>query len=392
MNAPGDFSVKDTRLSSRLGAIGIACLLVAALGALREPTQFFRSYLTAYVFWIGMPLGAMAITMTYRLTGGEWGPPIARVLESVARTLPLMAILFIPIVLGISQLYSWARTDAVAADDLLQYKRPYLNPTFFIVRAIVYFAVWIGLSWLLGRSSGEEQSPRGTRRAESFSAPGLVVYFLTVTFAMIDWIMSAEAHWYSTIFGLLFIAVELVQALAFAIAMLGFLAQHPPLSEVTSEQALNDLGNLLLTAVMLWAYMSFSQFLIIWSGNLTTEISWYVRREGGAWSILALLLITCHFALPFALLLSRGFKRNLQKLSRLAAGLVVLGVIDVFWLVAPAFEPQAPRVHWLDLLTFCGLGGIWLAWFWRELGRRPLVAESVVRAKMAEHHGDVFAN
>jgi hypothetical protein len=392
MNGAGAVDSRQKRLLLRLGVIGIVCLAAAALGAMREPTQFFRSYLMAYVFWIGMPLGAMAVLMTCHLTGGEWNLPILRPLEAATRTLPLMAILFVPILAGSSRLYSWARSDAVAADALLQYKRPYLNPGFFIGRTIVYFAVWIGLACLLNRTWGENQSPRRKSHVESLSAPGLVVYFLTATFAMIDWVMSLEAHWYSTIFGLLFIAVQVLQALAVVIAMLGFLAQRPPLSEAVSEQTLNDLGNLLLTSVMLWAYLAFSQFLIIWSGNLTGEIPWYVSRESGGWSIVAMILITCHFAIPFALLLSRTIKRNLNSLSGLAAVLVILSIVDIFWLVVPAFEPRSPRVHWMDLFALAGLGGIWMSWFLRELDQRPLVPEYAPHAKTAKHHGNLFAH
>ena len=356
--------------------VGVAALVICVIGAIFAPTQFFRSYLFAYMFWIGFPLGGMAIVMLHHLTGGQWGLPIRRTLEAASRTLPLMAALFIPILLGLPRLYRWAQPAAVAADPILKYKHPYLNDWFFIARTIVYFAAWILWAYLLNRWSARQDEtgdPRIANRLESFSGPGLVIYGLTITFASIDWAMSIDGKWYSTIYGLLFMVVQVLVALAFAICVARRLAQSEPLSSYVNPQQFQDLGNLLLTFVMLWAYLAFSQFLIIWSGNLKEEIPWFESRARGVWAALAVFLIVFHFFVPFLLLLSRNVKRRMKMLAAVSAGLLFVSLVDVYWLVVPAFEPSGPRLHVLDFLAPIGIGGIWLAAFFRELRSRALL-------------------
>ena len=391
MTRPWNPRLGVDRLQRSLLALGVACLGLLLLIALREPTQFFRSYLFAYVFWIGIPLGSLAFIMLHHLTGGRWGFGIRRLLEACTRTLPLMTLLFLPFPLGLARLYLWAQPAAVAADSMLQYKRPYLNAPFFLARAVFYFLVWLGLSYLLNRWShdqdrtGEVDSQRHLR---ALSAPGLIAYGLTVTFASVDWVMSIEPHWFSTIYGMLFMIVQVLAALAFAVAILPLVAQVEPFSELITPQLLNDLGNLLLTFVMLWAYLAFSQFLIIWSGNLKDEIPWYTSRANGAWAAIAVTLLILHFGVPFLLLLSRGVKRRLELLAAVAVGLVALTVLDVFWLMVPGFLPDRPRFHWMDLLALIGIGGVWFATFLRQLQDRPLLPLHDPELQGALQHAD----
>ena len=364
------------RFQQRSLIVGAVVLAACVAGGFYDPHQFFRSYLMAFVFWSGIPLGCLAVVMLHHLTGGGWGFLIRRLLEAGTRTIKLLALLAAPILFGIPYLYPWANAANVAGDPLLQHKQIYLNAPFFAARAVIYFAVWILLSHFLNRWSSEqdrEDSPSLVRRLYNLSGPGLVIYGLTVTFASLDWVMSLEPDWFSTIYSALFMIGQVLSSLAFTIAALMLLADRTPISEIMSENYLTDLGNMLLTFVILWAYMAFSQFLIIWSGNLTDEISWYLRRTRGGWGWIASLLIVFHFLLPFLLLLSRGVKRRVPALASLAAALLAIRLLDIFWTVAPAFDRAAVRFHWLDWAAVAGLGGIWLAAFVRELKNRPVL-------------------
>lgn len=358
-----------------LGAGGIA-LAACAAGAAASPDQFFRSYLFAYLFWIGIALGCFAIVMLHHLVGGSWGVVIRRLLESGTGTLPLMAVLMLPLLAGLPRLYVWARPEAVANDELLQHKAPYLNVPFFVGRLVFYFAVWIVISYLLNKWSREQDRallPQVKTRLQLLSGPGLVLYGLTVTFASVDLVMSLEPHWFSTIYGIMFMTGEALATLAFVILVLLLLADRKPMADVLKPSHFHDLGNLMLAFVMLWAYVCFSQFLIIWSGNLPEEIPWYLRRLTGGWGWVAVALIVFHFALPFVLLLSRHNKQRLRILASIAGGVLLARLVDLFWIVMPAFYPSGLRVHWMDVLMPVGIGGLWLAAFAWRLKRQPLL-------------------
>jgi hypothetical protein len=363
------------RLRRRSFVAGLVALAVCGVAAVAAPTQFFRSYLVAYLFWSGICLGSLALLMLHHLTGGAWGLLIRRPLEAATRTMPLVAVLVVPVLVGIPELYAWSHTASVAADATLQHKSAYLNVPFFIARTALYFIVWIALASLMNRWSREQDrtgAPALARRLSNISGPGLVVYGLTVTFASLDWVMSLEPDWFSTIYSLLFMVGQVLAALAFVIALLGILVARSPLAALASPQHMGDLGNLLLTFVVLWAYMAYSQFLIIWSGNLTDEIPWYLRRLAGGWEWLAIALIVLHFAVPFFALLSRQVKRRVGVLSSLAGALLLLRFVDLYWTVDPAFDAGV-RVHWLDLAAAVGIGGVWLAMFARQLEAQPLL-------------------
>ena len=379
------------RIQRRAFIVGIAALVLAALDGIRAPEQFFRSYLVAFVFWLGFPLGCAAFLMVHHLTGGFWGLPIRRPLEAGTRTLPLLTALALPLLLGLGRLYSWSHPDLVAADAVLKSKQLYLNLPFFLIRNVIYFAVWWALVRGLNRWSDEQDrtgDPRLALRLESMSGPGLVLYGLTVTFFSIDWIMSLEPHWFSTIFGLIFMVLQVLGALALAIFVVGLLSRYEPVATVITSDRFNDLGNLVLTFVMLWAYLSFSQFLIIWAGNLINEIPWYVIRAEGGWAIVALVLIFLSFAIPFYLLLMRPIKRRVETLSTLCGALIVITLVDVYWMVAPAFEKAGPRFYLLDFLLPVGIGGVWVASFVAQLKSRPLVPLHDPRFEGALQHGD----
>lgn len=356
---------------------GVIGLIVCALGAFLNLDQFFQSYLWAYLFWLGLSLGCFGVMMLQHVSGGRWGLVIRRPLEAGALTIPLMAALFLPLSVGLSSLYIWARPDVVAADEILQFKQPYLNVQFFLVRALLYFVIWSGMALLFNRWSSEQDrtaNPGLPRRFRLLSAPGLIVYVLTVTFAVFDWSMSLEPHWYSTIYGALFVVSQALTTFAFVITIMTLLAERSEIAEVATPDLFNDLGNLLLAFIMLWGYMSFSQFLIIWSGNLPEEVVWYLHRSAGGWVWVAVILFVFHFAFPFLLLLSRNTKRRPRLLRRLALYVFMIHLLHLFWLVMPAFYQDGIHVHWLDLAAPIGIGGIWIAVYLWLLQRKPLLA------------------
>ena len=377
------------RLQQRGLIVGAVGLALAAVGFFLNAEQFFRSWLIGFLFVLGLALGSLALLMLQHLSGGQWGLVGRRVFEAASRTLPLVAVAFIPVLFGMRPLFLWARPEAVQADRVLQDKAPYLNVPFFTVRAVIYFAFWIFCAYLLTKWSAAQDrgeaavTPADTVRFRTLSAPGLLFLVLTVSFASVDWIMSVDPHWYSTIFGLLTVAGQGLSALAFTIAVLALIARSGVLGGQLAPGHFHDLGKLLLAFVMLWAYLAFSQFLIIWSGNLPEEIPWYIARIRGGWGVVAILLIVCHFALPFVLLLSRDLKRHSGLLAKVAVFVVAMRLVDLIWLVAPTFghhggEGEAHTgfsmpIHWMDIVIPVGLLGIWLFLFARHLRSRALL-------------------
>jgi hypothetical protein len=362
------------RIALGVGGIGIVLLL---LGAFLDPAQFFHSYLLGYLYWLGLGLGCLGVVMVYHLTGGGWGVAVRRLLEAGIGTLPVMALLFVPLAFGLHHNYEWTHTETVMADPVLVKKVAYLNVPFFLVRAAIYFVAWLGLAHFLDRWSAAQDrtgDPRLVERLRKLSGGGIVLWGLMVTFAAFDWVMSLEPHWFSTIFGMLFIAGQGLGALAFVIVMACLLSGREPFGRVLAPTILNDLGNLLLAFVMIWAYLSFSQLLIIWAGNLPEEIPWYLHRISGGWNLIAVALAVFYFAVPFLVLLGRGNKRQLQRLALVAGGILVARLLDLFFLIMPEFYRNRVGVHWLDVAAVAGLGGIWLTVFVWRLERRPLLA------------------
>lgn len=345
-----------------------AGLVLALIGAFLDQAQFWRSYLLANLFWLEIGLGCLGMVLLHHLVGGRWSARIRRVMETGAMTLPLMAILFVPLLFGLTYLYPWTDRAHVAESDLLQLKSAYLNLPFFVGRAALYFGVWLALAYLLNRWSLAQDrtgDPALAQRMRRLSAPGLILYVLTATFAAYDWMMSLEPEWASSIYGLLVIAGQGLAALALAIIGLRWLAQrYFPTEDWT--QSFNDLGNLMLGFVMIWAYFSFSQFLIIWSANIPEEAIWYYHRMRNGWEIVAIFLIGVHFALPFFLLLFRRVKRKASWLMGLAIAIFVVRLVDLYWLIVPAFFPERIHLHWLDLALLIAIGAGWTLIFLRQ--------------------------
>ncbi|OLC96547.1 MAG: hypothetical protein AUH86_09450 [Acidobacteria bacterium 13_1_40CM_4_58_4] len=356
--------------------VGVTFAVMSIIGAIIKPDEFFPAYLLGFMAWLGVTLGCMAILMLQYMTGGAWGMVIRRILEAGTRTLPLLVLLFVPILFGLPKVYVWARPAEIAEDKHLQeITHAYLNFSGFLVRAIIYFTTWSVLVYFLNRWSAEQDNPMPpdiNRRFRVLSGPGLVLYGFSMSFAAIDWVMSLSPHWISTIYPLIFLAGQVLSALGFVVAIETILFRYKPVSELLKPEHVHDHGKLILTFVMLWAYFSFSQWLIIWAGNLPEEISWFVRRLNGWWGLVGLFLAAFHFAVPFVLLLSRQFKRNVRTLVWLAVWLMFMRLVDLFWMIEPTFHPQLHVTVW-DIVVPIGIGGLWLAYFFRNLKGRPLL-------------------
>jgi hypothetical protein len=368
------------RLQQRGLMIGVAGLVVGAIGALLQPDQLLPSWLIGFTFCLGLSMGCLTLLMMQHMSGGQWGLVARRVFEAGSRLLPYCAVLFIPIAIFLPQLYLWARPEAVRADEILQHKAPYLNTWFFIIRAVVYFLIWVFCATYLNRwSAAQDRGELGlteadTRRFRVISAPGLLAYVITMSLAAIDWLMSLDPHWYSTIFGFIIVAGQALCALSFSVAVLALLSESTPMSDVLRAGHFHDLGKLMLAFVMLWAYFSFSQFLIIWAGNLPEEIPFYLERMRYGWQYVSLLIVVGHFFLPFFLLLSRDLKRRPRLLARVAWFIVGIRLVDLIWLIAPVFSHEGSfPISLANIAIPIGLAGMWLFLFAGQLRRHALV-------------------
>jgi hypothetical protein len=378
-----DLTAIDTpgieRLQRNGMIVGVAGAVVGGLGVVLQPDQFMPSWLIGFLFTFGLSMGCFALLMLQHMTGGQWGLVSRRIFEAGSRLLPLAALLFIPVAVFAPTLYLWARPEAVRTDEILQKKEIYLNLPFFWIRAVVYFAVWLFGMMMLNRWSAQQDAGQvavteaDTRRFRVISAPGLLIYVLLLTLAAVDWIMSLTPHWYSTVFGLILVVGQGLSGLALAVAVLAILIQHEPMNGLLKARHFHDLGKLMLAFVMLWAYLSFSQFLIIWAGNLPEEIPYYLDRMNGAWNYLSLGLIFGHFILPFCLLLSQDLKKRPKLLARIAWFIVAIRLYDLIWLVAPTFNKTGFPISLANVGVPVALGGLWIFLFAGQLRKRALV-------------------
>lgn len=386
------------RLSLVAAAAGAVCFAVLAftpLAGAHPLTQAAVSYSVAFHFWLAVPLGCLVVLMIHYLTGGSWGVLLRPVLEAAARTLWLLAVLFLPIagalLLGADSPYPWARPLEYVARgevlDELREKTRLLNPPFVLARAVGYFAVWLALAYFLRARSNHWRSGDAVagQRLPALSGPGLVLYGATITFAAIDWVMSLEPFWTSTMYPPLYAIGQVTAGFAFATAAAVLLSRYPPLAGRVTPKHLRDLGGLLLTFVMLWAYFAFSQFLLVWAGNLPEETPYYLKRMRGGWEWVGIALIALHFAVPFLLLLFRDVKDSGPALLWVALGVLVMRFIDALWWIEPAFPHEGAAYWLLDVAAFVALGGVWVWWF--AAGLRRVSLEPVHGSNECEPEG-----
>ncbi|MBS1796298.1 MAG: hypothetical protein JSS81_20775 [Acidobacteria bacterium] len=380
-----------------LGVGGICTLILFAVGfGMDQKETALRAWLLGFMFSCGLGVGGLGILILQYLTGGAWGVVIRRTVEACSRTIPYLLLLFIPVALGVKTLYEWSHLEN---DPVIQHRGWYLTWGGFVGRAVIYFVLWGVMQYLLNkwsanqdRSEDYEESAKWLGTATAFSGPTMVIFVLVVSFAAIDWTMTLDPHWFSTIWGFLYVAGWALSCFSFAVAILAYLSDKEPMNKILGKRHFHDIGKLMLALVMVWAYFNFSQFLIIWSGNIPEETVWFLARMKNGWGWIGLILILFHFAFPYLVLLSRDVKRNAKYLAIMAIFIMILRIVDVFYHIAPSPSTTGQELHFngywiLYLLGPLGAGGIWLFFFFRELASRPLVPVKDPFLENAIEHG-----
>jgi hypothetical protein len=368
-----------------VGAVFSVALVAFAFGLKDGWTIFLRSWLFSFMFWLGLTTGSLVLLMLQYASGGNWGRLGRRIWEAAASNLWLMFLFWLPIAFGMKTLFAWAKPEVAATlgADKVHF---YLNPTLFWVRGFIYFIGWGLLFWrLLGWSRKEEAgetTPAKFVSIQNLSGFGIVFYALSITFASIDWTMSLYPQWWSTVWGMLFMVGQVLTTFCFTIWLFTRLSAMEPVSRIFKIDYLHDFGKLMFAFVVLWAYLSFSQWLIIWSGNLISEIRWYLIRLQHGWQYFGTALIFVHFVLPFALLLSRNTKRSIRRIVVIVFLVLFMRLVDLFWQTAPNFYPGGEqggleKFGWGDaaMYVICpiAMGGIWLFFFYLRLSKRSLM-------------------
>lgn len=383
-----------------LGVGGIA-LIIWAVGLYFNTEQALRSWLLGFIFWGGIGIGCVGVLMLQYLTGGAWGVVIRRALEAGSRTLPLIVILFVPLAIGVytKNIYEW--THLPPTDHIMEHRGVFMTTWFWIVRSAIYFFLLYVMVYLLNKWSLQQDKTETVEdarllleKSSRFSGPTMVIYALVVTFAVVDWVMTLDPHWFSTIWGLLFVAGWGLSCFCLMVALMANLMDTAPMNAVLGKRHFHDLGKLMLALVMVWAYFNFSQFLIIWAGNIPEETGWFITRMKGGWGWMGALLIIFHFAFPFLVLLQQDFKRRAKWLAGIAIFVLFMRLVDMFYQIGPTLRVD-PRgiaagafyISWLDFVAPIAVGGIWLWWFFGELAKRPMMPVKDPYLEEAIEHG-----
>jgi len=356
--------------------VAVIGVVFSVLGFFVDSAAFFYSYLTAFVFWTSITLGGLFFTMLHHITGAVWSTVLRRLMESIMQTIPLLALLFIPIIFGIADLYHWSHSDAVLSDSLLQKKAPYLNIPFFLIRTLIYFAVWFLLAHFLYKISlqqDKEFNPIQITKFRKISAPGIILFALTITFAAFDWLMSLDPHWYSTIFGVYIFAGSFLSTTAFLVVITQAIRKRGFLQRTITTEHFHDLGKFMFAFTIFWGYMAFSQYFLIWYANIPEETIWYLHRWEGSWKYITMVLVFGHFVIPFLGLMTRASKRNLTYLKVMSLWILLMHYFDIYWIVMPVRYAHHFHFSWIDLTTFVGVGGIFLWFMWSKFWGRALV-------------------
>ncbi|HXF42795.1 MAG TPA: hypothetical protein VNK26_03575 [Pyrinomonadaceae bacterium] len=371
--------------NAALGLGGIA-LLAWAFGTYFNPEQGLRSWLLGFIYWGGIAIGGLGILMLQYLTGGAWGVMLRRVVEAASRTLPLVFILWIPLAIGIGHLYEW--THLPPDDPTVIQRGAFQTPLWWIIRSIAYFVIFGIMAFLLNRWSAEQDAAKDYESAADrlgiatkFSGPAIVIFVLTVTFASVDWVLSLDPHWFSTIWGLLFVVGWALSTFSLVVLLLAWLSDRDPLKGVLGKRHFHDIGKLILAFVMVWAYFNFSQLIIVYSGNIPEETSWYLDRMSPGWFWVGMILVVFHFAFPFLFLLDQDWKKKAKTLAAICAFILVMRLVDMYFLIGPSPRvttggeslPLSASISWLDIVAPIAVGGIWLWYFLGQLANRPLV-------------------
>lgn len=380
--------IKKNSLGKICLIIGLVGLALNVLGFFHNHEQFFHSWLVAFAFWMSIALGGLFLVLIHHLSGAVWSIVVRRIPESFMAILPFMVIFFIPVAIGMYDLYHWAHADAVAHDALLQEKAPYLNILFFILRTVFFFFVWSVFGRLLYRFSIKNDVTGDAGyiiKAKKISPPAAILFAFTVTFAAFDWLMSLDPHWYSTIFGVYYFAGSTMATYAVTTVLVLYFAKGP-LANMVSVEHYHDLGKLILTFTIFWAYMAFSQYFLIWYANIPEETVWFAHRWHGSWKIISLLLAVGHFVVPFLFMLVRAVKRNTRTLTVFALWMLLMHYIDMFWLVMPNLHKDGAVFSWMDITTMIGIGGLFLWLVFLHLSKHSLVPINDPQLENSIHH------
>ena len=356
--------------------VGLIGLITSGAGYFIDKTQFFFSYLTAFVFWMSIALGGLFFTQVHHLVNAKWSVVLRRFFENIMTGMWILLVFFLPLLLGLHDLYHWSHTEIAMADPILSKKIGYLNINFFVIRSIVYFAIWIFLSFRLFRLSMEQDqrhTPELTSKMKVMSGIGTILFALTITYASFDWLMSLDPHWYSTIFGLYFFSGCVVGIIAFLTLIVLHLHFYGHLRQTITVEHYHDLGKLLFGFTIFWAYMAYSQYFLIWYANIPEETIWFSHRWQGSWKYISLILLFGHFVLPFLLLMPRITKRKALPLGIMSVWMLIMHWLDLYWLIMPNFHKHTAHFSWLDFTTVIGIGGIFCWYIWIKFRKHSLV-------------------
>ena len=382
------------RIQSLALIVGVIFTLLTIIEFFINPVQFYRSWMIGFLYTFALGLGSLACLMLQYMSGGAWGMVIRRQLEAGSRTIPLVTLLFLPILIGVwagsHGLYEWTDQAKVQADPVIRDKSAYMNVLWWTIRAVIVFAIWNVYTFMLNRLSREEEltgSTAASRRLMAWSSIGLVIYVFTLTSAGLDWIMSMNIHWFSTIYGLILLGGQGLTVISLAIVTTTYLMRAQPMAGVITKKHLHDLGKLLFMFTLFWTYVSFSQLVIIWSGNLPEEITWYVDRMNGGWQYIGAILLFLQWMLPFLILLSQEIKKNPKTIRFMAFWVLAVRLADTIWLVEPNFHSQHLYINWSDFTAPIGLVGLWVAVYLWQLQQRALIPVNAPDLGRALVHG-----
>lgn len=355
-------------------AVGLVFLLISLYGYFNDSKQFYFSYLTSFAFWVSLGLGGLFFTMLHHISGAKWSTVILRISQAVMSVLPIMFILFIPIIFGIKELYEWSSAEAIAHNSILAGKTGYLNVSSFITRSVIYFIIWGVLAFFINRySRQQDDGADSTKQLKFVSAPGMFLFALTISFAAFDWLMSLDPMWYSTIFGGYYFGGSFVIILAFLILISNHLKITGILGKEINSAHFSNLGKLFFGFIVFWAYLGGAQYFFIWYANIPEETVWFLHRWEGSWKTVSLILIIGHFLVPFISLIFFNTKRNRKILVFFALWIFVFHYVDMYWLIGPVNHHGNAQISWMDLSTFIGIGGIFISLFLNRLAAMPII-------------------
>ena len=371
------FARPETGVLSRISLIvGAVFLALSVVGFFADKNQFFFSYQVAFTFWLSIGLGGLFLTLLHHLFGATWSIVLRRIMETIMKVLPWMVLFFLPMLLGLHELFHWTHSDAVAHDPLLQQKQPYLNVPFFVIRAVIYFAVWIYLArWFYKKSVDQdrEYDSKQAHRLRQVAAPAIILFALTLTFAAFDWMMSLDPHWYSTIYGVYYFAGSTLATIAILILFTRSIQAKGGMKNILNLDHYHDMGKLLFTFVVFWAYIAFSQYFLIWYANIPEETLYYFHRWDGNWKTISLIIVFGKFVIPFLILITRSSKRNLTFLTAISLWLLLMQWLDLYWMIMPTLHSHGTHFSWLDVTTMLGIGGIFVGLFFRQVQKQEIV-------------------